>query len=302
MNGERAAIVDDTGTNTIKFLLARFAPPDIIEAIATRAETVRLGFEIDKTGTIDSRRVERTIDTLQEFATLGHQHGARELFGVATEALRATTNGPTVLARLREETGWDIEMISGDQEARLTFAGLRSVMQPTGSSLLVDIGGGSTEFVLAVDRTFRSAESLAIGSGRLADRLFSTDPPGLDTVLRARDVALEVMRELSMSILTPGATLYLVGGNGMFLQALSRHFDRGENLDPATLPVLSSDIAMSPSSELSQVLAIPIERARVLPAGAGIAMAVVEKLQPPRIVATESGINRGLLVKRFGLE
>jgi len=294
--------VVDIGTNTIKFSLARFEPPGAIQVILTRAETVRLGYEIDKTGLVDPVRIERALQTLNEFSRLANDYGAVELFGVATEALRSTSNGALVLSRIRQETGWDIEMISGDAEARLTFDGLRMVMQPTENALLVDIGGGSTEFVLAVDRTFQSAESLPVGSGRLADRFFSSDPPGLDAVLQTRGYALQAMRSLTVRPDAMAATLYLVGGNGMFLLSLCAHFGRGEQLDPASLSILCGDVASARSSEISAVLEIPVERARVLPAGVGIALAAINKFRPAKIVATESGINRGLLVNRFGLD
>jgi exopolyphosphatase/guanosine-5'-triphosphate,3'-diphosphate pyrophosphatase len=218
------------------------------------------------------------------------------LTGVATEALRVASNGKDLVNRVAQETAWALDVISGDQEARLTFEGLRQELPERGTGLIVDIGGGSTELVLAKDREWLAAESHPVGSGMLTDRCVTSDPPDSQQVEQARDLARGILDWSNIDRTTGIDQMLLAGGSGQFMDALSRHF-RQEKLTLATLPGLIDELTKRPAVAIAAILSIPVERARVLPAGHQVAMTAVAMFEPAGLMAVPSGIRAGIIAR-----
>ena len=141
----------DIGSNSIKMTVARRAGNGI-EDLATRSETVRLGQGVDETGSMAEDRMAAALAALKQFCSLARSLGATRLIGVATEATRTASNGQQFLDRVAAETGIEVRAISGEREAELTFLGLDGLVDLDGDVVVADIGGGSTEIILARDR------------------------------------------------------------------------------------------------------------------------------------------------------
>ena len=285
----------DIGTNTLKFSVARCYPDGRIEPLDERNDTVRLGAGIERTGGIDPERLDRAVRTLVTFEQAGRDQGARRFVGVATEALRVASNGQEFLDRVRRETAWEIRTISGDEEARLTFLGLRSWLPADGPGAIVDIGGGSTEVVATIGGDIESASSVPIGSGRVADRWFRADPPGREALRNAEQDARAFLESRASVLDGRGGVLLLSGGNGQFIDMLRAHFALGAALDEQVIRLVLERLADEPADSVATVLGIQRERAAVLPAGVAIAVAVASAVRPDRVVAVPSGIRTGLL-------
>lgn len=288
------AIVD-IGTNTLKLTVARCFKDGTITVLADRAETVRLGAGIETTGRIDDERGRRAIGALKSFEALGAELGANAWVGVATEALRIAANGAELLARVTAETRWKIEVISGDQEARLTFVGLRDLLPERGRAAIVDIGGGSTEWIGADDRNMRWSGSLTLGSGRLADRYLLTDPPGCAAIKKAVESARAVFSSQIPLTLQKVTSLRLSGGNGQYIDQLRSSLRFSNSLDAPVVSRILEFLTETPSHDIAARLNIPEERARVLPAGVAIALAAIEITETVDLAAVPSGIRTGLL-------
>jgi exopolyphosphatase/guanosine-5'-triphosphate,3'-diphosphate pyrophosphatase len=170
----------DIGSNSIKMTIGRQIPGDGFEQIDWLSEVVRLGQGIDETGRLSDDRVEAAILTLARFAEHARALGAQEILAVATEATRAAENGTIFLDRVRHETGIDVRIVDGLEEAALTFRGLTTTTDVSGNVVVADIGGGSTELIVAADGCMISSLSIPLGSGRLTERQIRTDPPTLD--------------------------------------------------------------------------------------------------------------------------
>src|SRR5690349_4838467 len=140
---------------------------------------VRLGQGVDATGELAPEALERTFSATADYAALIREHGATSVRFAATSATRDARNRQVFVDGIRELLGVEPEVISGDEEAALSFAGASSVLPVTGDDavLVVDLGGGSTEFVLGDTNGVIAARSVDIGCVRLTERHLRSDPP-----------------------------------------------------------------------------------------------------------------------------
>lgn len=289
----------DIGSNSIKMTVARPSPALGIEEIGWNAATVRLGAGLDATGRLADDRVEAALVALHGFAAEARAMGAARLVAVATEAARVAANGPAFLDRVARETGIEVRLIDGDEEAALTFRGLAAAIDVSGDLLVADIGGASTELIVARDGAFVAARSVPLGSGRLADRLTLTDPPRPDELAACRATAASLLGPVLSSLASPsggGARLVLVGGTGEYLARLVPDERR---IAPAAIDAVLDRLAHLTAAALAESLSIADARARVLPAGVAIVAALVDGVRPGRIEIARSGIRTGLLLDAF---
>ena len=187
--------VIDIGSNTVHLLVmeARAAARPVPQV--SQRSVVRLMRYLEPDGSISDEGVAALTEAVGTAADLGRAHGTDETLALATSALREATNGPQVLAALAERAGVPIEVLAGDDEARLTFlAARRWYGWGAGRLLLLDIGGGSLELATGVDEDPDAAVSLPLGAGRTTRAfLFESDPPAPESVDRLRTHVREVV-------------------------------------------------------------------------------------------------------------
>ncbi len=290
----------DLGSNSIKLTVARRGPGGDIEEFAWDLETVRLGKGLDDTGALAIDRMDAALGTLARFAETARSLGADRVLAVATEAVRSAANGEEFLDRVRKETGIEVATIGGDREAALTFAGLDAAIDRTGVVVVADIGGASTEVIVARDGVVDRSRSVPIGSGRFTDRYVVSDPPTAGELAACRAAArAAIAAESALGPLPQGKAvrLILVGGTGEYVGALA---ERVGGLSAAGIARVLPAFESLPAIGLAADLGIAEARARVLPAGAAIAAAVADLTAPGTVVTARSGIRRGLLLEAFG--
>jgi exopolyphosphatase / guanosine-5'-triphosphate,3'-diphosphate pyrophosphatase len=287
----------DIGSNTIKMTVARPGEGPAPEVLAMRAETVRLGAGLEASGRLADDRIEAAIQTLGRFAGEARALGATSLIGVATEATRAAANGAAFLARVRADTGIDVRAIGGAEEADLTFRGLAATMDVGGRVVVADVGGGSTELIVARDGRVQWARSYRLGSGALTDRLVPTDPPTAAELAACRDTATETLRDAALPD-EPGTRLVVVGGTGEYL---ARLLPQAGPVDEAGIAAVLDRLKRAPAAAIAPILGIPEARARVLPAGIAIVQSLAHRLRPSEILVTQSGIRTGMLIEALGV-
>lgn len=189
----RVAAVD-CGTNTIRLLIADVAPDGRLGQVVREMRTVRLGEGIERTGEFAAAALERTDVALGEYAQAIGAHGARCVRMVATSASRDVSNRDRLVEMSERHLGVRPEVISGDEEGRLTFRGVLSGLGIGVPSLVVDIGGGSTELVAGDASGVRAAVSTEIGVVRLTERHVHSDPPLSAEMERVAADAREAVR------------------------------------------------------------------------------------------------------------
>jgi exopolyphosphatase/guanosine-5'-triphosphate,3'-diphosphate pyrophosphatase len=292
----RVAVVD-IGTNTLKFSVTAIGDDGSETIIDAHADTVRLGAGIKTSGVIEPDRIARALASLTAYEHVARGLGAEACIGVATAALRLARNGDEMLNRISCSTGWKVRVVSGADEARLAFNGLAAQLPETGNALLADVGGGSTELIAVTDRSLVLSESFDIGSGTLADRLFRADPPGIEVVQAAVHYATSTLDRSLVIQSSIGSALYLSGGNGQFLSDFAEWDDVAIPFVPSGFDDLVKSISARESIAIARYLGIAQERARMLPAGAAIARAIICLSNPESVAAVPSGIRGGLLAE-----
>ena len=292
----------DIGSNSIKMTIARPNGHGGIDQVAWASETVRLGQGVDETGRLDDERIEVALETLRRFAARAGELGARTVVAVATEAARVASNGAAFVDRVNRETGIDARIIDGREEAELTFRGLAATEDVSGQVVIADIGGASTELIVAEDGVMRGARSVPLGSGRLTDRLGLSDPPSRDQLTGCEAEAGQAIDRGGTSLAFPrggNVRLIIVGGTGEFMACV---VPNPEAIDRQGVEAALGKLTVLTAAELADAIEIPEARARVLPAGVAIVAAIADRIQPRVIEVAPSGVRAGLLVDAFAGE
>ncbi len=298
----------DIGTNTTLLLVGRAAPSDDgaggVEVVAERAEITRLGRGIGTTGVLGSAGIGATLDVLREYARIAREHGAT-IAAIGTEGLRRAKNARDFLEPAREILGRDVEVIDGEREAALTFRAVAESFPAEigeGSVTVVDIGGGSTEIIVAERGQVRMRTSLPIGSVRLTERHVHSDPAQPGEVGAVREdiaAALAPVAELSSA-----AHTHLVGvaGTVTSLAAMAQQLSsydparvHGFHLTRAALDAEIARLAQSSQPDREKLAGLDPRRADVILAGALILQAIAERAGVDAILVSDRGIRWGLL-------
>jgi exopolyphosphatase/guanosine-5'-triphosphate,3'-diphosphate pyrophosphatase len=175
--GVRVAVVD-IGTNSTRLLIADVAPDGALAQLYRESIVTRLGDRVDATGRLHDTAIERVFTTLRRYRAVIDEYGATATTAVLTSAVRDAANGAQFSASIRDDFGLDARTIGGDEEAALTFAGATSERVANGEQLVVvDIGGGSTEFVIGRDGAVDFHVSTQAGVVRQTERHLHSDPP-----------------------------------------------------------------------------------------------------------------------------
>ncbi|MFE9743531.1 exopolyphosphatase [Saccharothrix saharensis] len=228
----------DCGTNSIRLLVADVTTSDSGERwlrdVHREMRVVRLGQGVDATGELHPDALARTRAALADYTAVLRRKGTERVRMVATSATRDAANKDAFFDMTREVLGVAAEVITGDEEARLSFTGAVSDLDPDeGPFLVSDIGGGSTELVLGTWNGVRgdvdAARSVDIGCVRLTERCLRSDPPTEAQVEQAVDVTREVLAEAFAAVPTAGAKTWIgVAGTVTTLVALAKELPRYE--------------------------------------------------------------------------
>jgi exopolyphosphatase/guanosine-5'-triphosphate,3'-diphosphate pyrophosphatase len=296
--GRETVAAIDCGTNTIKLLVG--ALPDVA---VREMRMVRLGEGVDRTGRLSEAALARTFAAVEEYAAIIARHDVARLRFCATSASRDAANAADFMTGVRERLGVEPEVVSGDEEAALSFDGavraLRDV--PADPVLVVDIGGGSTELVLG-DRHEgpRAAQSMDIGSVRLTERHLHADPATPDevaAVLRDVDAALDacpVPVGEAATVVGVAGTITTVAAGVLGLTT----YDRAA-IDQAVLPCSDvhacvNRLVASTLAERQQWAWVHPGRVDVIVAGALLLQQVLRRSGADRLVVSEADILDGI--------
>ena len=217
----------DCGTNSIRLLVARGGEGGLVD-LYREMRVVRLGQGVDATGAFAAEAIERTRQALAEYVDVMKAHGVSAVRMVATSATRDAANRDDFFAMTRELLGQVVpggvaEVITGDEEARLSFAGAVGDLDPAqGPFVVVDLGGGSTEVVVGDEQGVHAAYSANVGCVRLTERCLHSDPPTTSEIDEAQGVIRDLLAEAFAHVPVGGARTFVgVAGTMTTLAALA---------------------------------------------------------------------------------
>ena len=290
----------DCGTNSVRLLVSRLVDGRLVE-VDRRLHITRLGQGVDATGEFHPEALARTLDAMADFGEELDRLGVQRRRVVATSAARDAANSAEFFAGVRARLGVQAEIIPGEEEARLSYAGavgaLAGLVQPV---LVMDIGGGSTELVLGSDGTARQAVSLDIGSVRLRERFLHSDPPSPAEV-GAATTHVDALLDGSGIDFGAVGTWVGVGGTVTSLSALVQGlatYDRarvhGSVVNRDQLDELGGRLLAMPVAAVADLPTMVPGRADVICAGALICHRVAARV-PGVLTISEADILDGLV-------
>lgn len=309
MTPRRVAAVD-IGTNTVRLLVAEARRPGLpghgpLLNLDRRVEVVRLGQGVDATGRLSEEAIERTIVVLETYGAALRSWRPEVVRVVATSASRDAANREAFLDAAELALGTRPEVISGEREADLAFAGVLAAFEADRDTVVVDLGGGSTEFVFG-RASVAYARSVDIGSVRLTERVLGEGPHDGATIEAARAHVDALLAGVDLPS-HPGRTVG-VAGTFTSLAALALGLDvydseqvDGTRLDHVRLTGLVDRLGAMTSEEIAALGPVDARRAGVLTGGAIVAERAVAATGRTEVVVSESDLLDGIALWAAGL-
>lgn len=301
--GGRVAAID-IGTNSVLLTIAEVSAEagGALCPLVERATITRLGEGVDKTRRLAPDAIARTLQSLADYAAILREHGPARLDVVGTSAMRDAAGGEAFVERATELLGARPRVISGDEEARLTFSGgLSGLSIAAGKVLVFDIGGGSTELILgaASPPAVQRSVSLDVGSVRLTERHVRSDPPS-PSELAALDRDLEAA--LATFALEPVDAVVGVAGTVTSIAAIARRVEPYDATVIHGMRLSTQEVAEAGElldglsvAERTKLPGLSPKRADVIAAGAHICLGVLRAAGAEALIVSDRGVRWGLL-------
>jgi len=300
----------DVGSNTVHLLVVdAYQGARPMPAFSHKTE-LKLSAHLEDGSSLSGPGEASLRGLVEEALRIAEDKGVEEIIAFATSAVRDAVNGEQVLARIREKTGAQINVMTGHEEARLTFlAARRWFGWSSGRLLVIDIGGGSLEVASGIDEEPEAMASLPLGAGRLTPDWISTDPPSAQEVRRLRKhVRAEIAREAG-GMLRHGAPDQVVGtsktfrqlariagaapsGDGPYVKRVLRHSD---------VAALAERLPKLTQAEWTKLPGVSASRVPQLPAGAIIADAILDLLDVDQLELCPWALREGVILRRLDL-
>ncbi len=318
----------DVGSNTLRLLIGKFVDSRIID-IYTDRKTTRLGNMVDQTGMLQPENYAASLQALRQFSSVIRQYGVRHISTVATSALREAHNSDTFIKQVREETGIHIEVISGEREAQLTLKGILHAFSPgeTGtvrtahatlpwgnaegsrghSFFIMDIGGGSTEWIVYEGDNRNAMGSLPSGVITLAQKYITTDPVSADNIGQLNQAIRLVLEDLGTNIrnlitastrfIGTGGTFTTIASVDLELDSYSREKIHLHRIPINALLRMQRRFLHLSLSERKKIPGLEPERADLIIPGLQFTMKVMEILKFHELIISDYGLLEGALLE-----
>ncbi|HEX9742832.1 MAG TPA: Ppx/GppA phosphatase family protein [Nitrospiraceae bacterium] len=295
----------DIGTLTCRLLIGRVSGDGRLAEVHSDRRILRLGEGVDRDHLLRPAAIARVVETLRDWRDVINRHQVDGQIAVATSAVRNARNREEFLGRVKQEVGFDIEIISGEEEARRTLLGIRSGLPAGVTTILgLDIGGGSTEFILDRPGHEPVMHSIEIGVVRLTERLLTSDPPTTDQIQSARELVQKETEQIrTMLGDLQGVTFVGTAGSITTLAAMAQKLTTYEpirihnyRLSLETIRGLEREILSRTKAQRREMPGLEAGREDVVVAGTLILHGVMETLGFTEGLVSDVGLREGVLI------
>jgi exopolyphosphatase/guanosine-5'-triphosphate,3'-diphosphate pyrophosphatase len=298
----------DVGSNTVHLLVVDAHRGGHPMPAHSEKSVLRLAEHVGGNGRLSDEGADSLVAAVAAAKESAKKLGADDLLAFATSAVRDAKNGEKVLARVREETGVELEVLAGPDEARLTFLAVRRWFGwSAGRLLCLDIGGGSLEIATGIDEMPDCALSLPLGAGRLTRERFSQDPPPRSEITDLRDYADELIKPVVSEILDAGPVDRAVASSKAF-RSLARLAGAAPSsaglrarrrLNRDGLRQITGFISRISSADLAELEGVSAQRAHQLLAGAVVAESAMRNLGVSQLEICPWALREGVILRRL---
>jgi exopolyphosphatase / guanosine-5'-triphosphate,3'-diphosphate pyrophosphatase len=304
LSSRRVAFID-IGTNTILGLITELKNDGSFDVLDDLAEITRLGEGIQRTGRISPEAEERNLQVLKRYLARCKDLFVDEILAVGTSALRDAHNSAEVLRRFKKLLGLDVRVISGDEEAAYSFLAVQRGLPLNRRELLVvDVGGGSTEFIRGNETGVSQAVSINIGSVRLTEQFLHSDPVQTEECEKMRLAIERELASLPHQWLKESSILTLVGIAGTFTtlsaveKKLVRYAHREVHGSHLTQSAVRRQVALYQNKTIAErktIDGLEPKRADVILAGATLIERIMTFFHLEHAIVSDHGVRYGLL-------
>lgn len=290
----------DVGSNTVHLLIVdahHGAAP--VPAESHKIE-LRLAEHLDTEGNVTDEGVDRLVEFMRESRVIAEDLGATQVMGFATSAIREAANGDAVIARANELGGLDLEVLTGEDEARITFLAVRRWFGwSSGRLLVLDIGGGSLEIAVGADEEPDTAVSVPLGAGRTTRTYFHSDPPSAEELRALRLDSRATIAEMVGKLNRFGPPQMAVATSKTFKQ-LAR-IAGATTLTLSDVRELIERLSAMTAAERAELPGVSVGRAPQLLAGAVVAESAMDLLGVDRVEICPWALREGLILRLLDL-
>ncbi len=305
----------DIGTNTIRLLVVEAGPDSLRELYSDRKIT-RLGQDLDRTGVLARKAVERSLTVLGDFGSQARRRGAAHIAAVGTSAIRNAGNAAEFIAEAKTRTGLDVRVISGGEEARLTLLGVASALRgegaagredPLKSALVIDIGGGSTELIVTSPGSQPVMTSIHLGAVYLTERFIKSDPPAQAEITMLRKAVRKELESTTAALRTARPGLFV--GTAGTITTLAAMDQRMREYDPEkinrsrlsrnTINRIVQSLGMSTLAERRQMAGLEPGREDIILAGAVVAQEIMDRYGYAEMLVSDWGLREGIVLDLY---
>ena len=305
-SGARRYAAIDIGTNSEKFHVGEVRADGIWETIVDRAVVTRLGESFNETGRLGDEPIERTVAAVADMAEEARRNGVEEIAAVGTAVLRLAPNGSTLLDAVREQAHVEVEVIDGEEEARLAYVAAKSSLGlGRGSHTVFDTGGGSSQFTFGRNGRIDERFSVNVGAVRLTEQYGLTEEVAEDRLASAREaIAAELAvlegRPVTDALIGMGGAVTNLAAVKLGLTTYDADAVHGSVLDRAEIDRQIELYRVRSADQRRQIAGLQPGRAEVILAGACIVDTILAKLGRESFIVSDRGVRHGLLMERFG--
>ncbi len=305
--GSQRVAVIDVGTNSARLLVADIAAGRV-RPVERRSTVTRLGRGVDLSGRLSAEAIEDACRAIGEYVEVIASLGVDSVDAIATSAVRDAGNGDAFVAELRERFALSARVLNGEEEARLTYLGASSEQLPTRPTLVIDIGGGSTELIVGQGNRIEFHTSLQAGVVRHTERRIASDPP---TAVELEGLAADV-RGLIEAALSAGVEAeegIAVAGTPTSLAAVEMELEPydpervdGHVLELRSIQRMLSRLASAPLAKRVEIPGLHPDRAPTIVAGVVILVEAMRAFDLERITVSEHDILYGAALAQAELD
>ncbi|MBN2029669.1 Ppx/GppA family phosphatase [bacterium] len=305
---KRLAVID-IGTHSILYLLVEINPKNGVFVIDQIVRAVRLGRGVEDSGMIQDDPLKKAVHVLKDFVRQAFDQHVDQVIAVGTHVFRAAKNREQVREAIRKKTGLNIEVLSDREEARWSYLGAVYGRELDRSVLVVDIGGGSTEFIFGEGNQIEDLVSINLGAVNLTERCIHHDPPLKEEMNALTEVVYAMLPKSIYTFYQKGKQLIATGGTVTTLGALQLRSDRydpnrvnGYVMSLEDLEDSMDQLLSVPISERKRLLRFDPARSDIILAGSMILKTILLAGKFKEVMISDQGLRLGIALRAFKLD
>jgi len=294
----------DVGSNSVLVLVSERIKSSFV-TILDSLQVCRLGEGLNQRGKFSEQAMVRTMTAICEFKRLADEYGASEIAAVGTMAMRSASNSEQFVSMVRSKCGVQIEVLTGQEEARFAYLGARDVIQDKRQRVvIIDVGGGSTEFIHGSGQEINRSYSLNVGALHLTEQFLRHDPPLAEEINSIKNylssVFAHIERQKNIRLVGVGGTITTLSAVNLRMRTYDPNLIHGSVLNRQDIESQIERFASMNREQRCKLPGLQANRAGIILAGAIVVEQVMDKMHKRNLVVSARGVRHGLMLDRFG--